>query len=69
MIDQSIKGNTEHLTKFQFERVGYFCIDYSSTSSKVRCFIIQIFFDSLFTVGVQQNTCIKGGCREMNNVN
>lgn len=35
LIDQSIEGNTEHLTKFQFERIGYFCIDFSSTSSKL----------------------------------
>jgi len=35
VVDHSIVGNTEPLTKFQFERIGYFCIDTYSTNSKV----------------------------------
>ena len=35
MVDRSIEGNSKHLTKFQFERIGYFCMDTNSTNAKV----------------------------------
>lgn len=34
MIDRSV-ANAPPLSRFQFERVGYFCVDYDSTEGKV----------------------------------
>lgn len=34
MIDRSA-ANAPPLSRFQFERVGYFCVDYDSTEGKV----------------------------------
>ena len=33
-MERSVLGATP-LTKYQFERVGYFCVDYNSTAEKV----------------------------------
>ena len=34
MVDRSV-ANAPPLSRFQFERVGYFCVDYDSTEGKV----------------------------------
>ena len=34
MVDESVLG-AEPLTKFQFERIGYFCVDFDSTPHEV----------------------------------
>ena len=34
LIEKSVSG-AKHLTRFQFERVGYFCVDFDSTNDKV----------------------------------
>ena len=34
MVDRSVT-NAPPLSRFQFERVGYFCVDYDSTEGKV----------------------------------
>ena len=36
LVDVTVKG-APHLSRFQFERVGYFCIDFDSTEEKVGC--------------------------------
>eukprot|EP00117_Sycon_ciliatum_P049901 scpid45389/ scgid35306/ Probable glutamine--tRNA ligase; Glutaminyl-tRNA synthetase len=33
-VDQSVR-NAKHLDRYQFERVGYFCVDYDSTPEKM----------------------------------
>lgn len=35
LVEQSVRGSTP-LTKYQFERVGYFCVDYDSKDDKVK---------------------------------
>ncbi|XP_065911803.1 glutamine--tRNA ligase-like [Dysidea avara] len=35
MVDRSIEGNSKPLTKFQFERIGYFCVDTNSANAKM----------------------------------
>ena len=34
LIEKSVSG-AKHLTRFQFERVGYFCVDFDSSDDKV----------------------------------
>jgi hypothetical protein len=38
LVDITVKDAVV-LSKYQFERVGFFCIDSDSTSSKVRLFV------------------------------
>ena len=39
MVEGSVSGASP-LTKYQFERVGYFCVDFDSTNGKVSvCYI------------------------------
>ena len=34
-------SNSPHLTTFQFERLGYFCVDYDTTPDKVHVCIVK----------------------------
>ena len=34
MVDESVQG-AQPLTRFQFERIGYFCVDFDSTPQQV----------------------------------
>ncbi len=34
LVDRTVAGSP-HLTRFQFERLGYFCVDLDSTDTKV----------------------------------
>lgn len=34
LVDRSVLG-AKPLTKYQFERVGYFCVDFDTTEEKV----------------------------------
>ena len=34
MVDESVQG-AQPLTRFQFERIGYFCVDFHSTPQQV----------------------------------
>ena len=36
LVDRTVCGATP-LTTFQFERVGYFCVDLESSANKVHC--------------------------------
>ena len=36
LVDVAVRG-AEPLTKYQFERVGYFCVDFDSKDDKVCC--------------------------------
>lgn len=36
LIDRSIAGSKEY-ERFQFERIGYFCVDRDSNSERVGC--------------------------------
>lgn len=38
LVDKTVCGATP-LTTFQFERVGYFCVDLDSTTDKVCCYV------------------------------
>ncbi len=43
MVEQSVL-NAPSLTRYQFERIGYFCVDPDSASDKVRfCYYIKYY--------------------------
>jgi glutaminyl-tRNA synthetase len=43
LVDQTVSGATP-LTKFQFERCGYFCVDYDTTPDKVLSKVTELMY-------------------------
>ena len=46
LVDQTVSG-TPPLTRYQFERCGFFCVDFDSTSDKVRLFVVHLMLLAL----------------------